>query len=1142
MPLHPDLQRVLVIGSGPIVIGQAAEFDYSGTQAIAALKEEGLTVILVNPNPATIMTDRDLADRTYLEPLTVDVLETIIARERPDGLLPTLGGQTALNLATALHDAGVLEAYGVRLLGTSLETIRQAEDRGAFKALMTAIDEPVLPSTTVTDVDEALKAAAAIGYPVIVRPAYTLGGSGGGHAETPEALRAIAARALRLSPIHQALIEKSIYGWKEIEYEVVRDGAGGRVIVTGMENVDPVGVHTGDSIVVAPVQTLSAEAARRLEAAAERIIDALDVRGACNIQFALSPDEKAYAVIEVNPRVSRSSALASKATGYPIARVAAKVAVGLTLAEIRDRRTGRPFADRPPAIDHVTVKVPRFPFEKFPETARRLGPEMQATGEVMAVGRSFPEALMKAIRSLEVGRDGLLDPELASLSDRALAERIRTPGDDRLWAMAEALRRGMTPAAVAELSAVARPFVEAIADIVAVEGRLRAAQGALSPALLADAKRLGFPDAAIARLTGLSPEAVAALRRAHGIRPVFRTIGDCRRDGFGPPAAYRYGTYGEARPEEAKKAAGSGARSEAAGAIAARRSDSADGQGATGEGAEAREAASTPAVVVLGSGPIRIGQGIEFDYSAVHAAWALREEGFAAIMVNNNPETVSTDTDVSDRLYVEPLWPEDVLEVLDAEAPRVAGVLTQFGGQTAIHLLEPLARAGRPLLGTAPDGVDRAEDRRRFDALLAALGLRRPPGRTVFDAEEAIRAAQALGYPLLVRPSYVLGGRAMEIVPSEAALRRYLRAALAIAGQRPILLDRYFPGVELEVDALSDGEAVVVAGILRHLERAGVHSGDSTAVFPAGLEAPVRRAIVETTGRLALALGVRGLLNVQYVLYEGALYVLEVNVRASRTVPVLAKAAGLPLARLAARIAVGRSLAELGLDPPADGTVPLAAIGPDGRPKRGVAWLWPEPPDVYVKLPVFSWAKLARADVRLGPEMRSTGEVLGRGRTVHEALYKAIRAAGFDVPFSGVVALDFSAADPKEAVPYGRRLSGLGFRLVAAGETAAALKAAAVPVAETTEAGLLAGIADGSIDLVASPVPPEAAGARSGPAEETPGYAVRRRAADLGLPLIVDLDFLGAYVDMLAALDGRPPRDVLPLQAWPLPSPKLPLR
>ncbi|BDG61303.1 carbamoyl-phosphate synthase large subunit [Caldinitratiruptor microaerophilus] len=1078
MPKRKDLRRVLVIGSGPIVIGQAAEFDYSGTQACQALREEGLEVVLVNSNPATIMTDAQIADRVYLEPLTAEFVERIIAKERPQGLVPTLGGQVGLNLARELAESGVLERYGVELLGTPLEAIRRAEDRGEFKALMQAIGEPIPESTIVTTAGAALTFAERVGFPLIVRPAYTLGGTGGGIARDAASLVEIVSTGLRLSPIGQCLVERSVAGWKEIEYEVMRDGAGSVITVCNMENVDPVGVHTGDSVVVAPAQTLTDREHQMLRSAALRIISALGIQGGCNIQFALNPKSREYVVIEVNPRVSRSSALASKATGYPIAKVAAKIAAGLRLDEIRNPVTGTTYAAFEPALDYVVVKIPRFPFDKFATASRTLGTQMKATGEVMAIDRTFPAALLKAIRSLEVGRDGLAHPRMAALDDVHLERLLAVPNDERLFAVAEALRRGWGVDRVAALSDIDRFFVQGIGRVVAMEQELAAAgPEGLTRERLLRAKRLGLSDTTIGRLVGMDPMAVRHRRQALGVRPVYKMVDTCAAE-FEAATPYYYSTYegeNEARPRPGRKA------------------------------------------VVLGSGPIRIGQGIEFDYSAVHAAWALREEGVQSVIVNNNPETVSTDFNTSDRLYFEPLTFEDVMNVIEEEggvaaggsALDIEGAVCQFGGQTAINLSGPLAAAGVPVLGTPVEEMDRAEDREKFDRLLIELGIPKPPGGTALTVDQAAAIAASIGYPVLVRPSYVLGGRAMEIVHGEDELREYMQSAVEVSESRPVLVDKYLQGKEVEVDAVADGHEVLIGGIMEHVERAGVHSGDSIAVYPAlGLGHRARQQVIDYTTRLALALRVRGLVNIQYVVYGGEVYVLEVNPRASRTVPFLAKAAGLPLARIAARIMAGRTLAELGY--------------------RG--GLWPEPRRVAVKAPVFSWQKLTTVDVALSPEMKSTGEVMGSDLDFPRALYKALLAAGLQVPRRGTVLFTVADKDKPEAMAIAADFAALGFRLLATAGTAAALAACKIPVERVNKVSEGAPnipdlIRQGAVDLVVNTL-------SRGREVDRDGFLIRRAAVESGVPVLTSLDTARAVVQVLSALREGDEITVEALQDW----------
>ncbi|HHW14619.1 MAG TPA: carbamoyl-phosphate synthase large subunit, partial [Firmicutes bacterium] len=986
MPKDPSLQKVLVIGSGPIIIGQAAEFDYAGTQACRALREEGLQVVLVNSNPATIMTDAHIADRVYLEPLTPEFVAAVIARERPDGLLPTLGGQVGLNLAVALAERGVLEEYGVRLLGTPLETIRKAEDREAFKETMRAIGQPVPESAIVENLRQAEEFAAQVGYPLVVRPAYTLGGTGGGFVLGPEELAEKVAAGLHASPIHQVLLEQSVAGWKEVEFEVMRDSADNCIIVCSMENIDPMGVHTGDSLVVAPTQTLSDKEYQMLRSAALAIIRALGVEGGCNVQFALDPNSYQYYVIEVNPRVSRSSALASKATGYPIAKVASKIAVGLRLDEIVNAVTGKTYACFEPTIDYVVTKIPRWPFDKFTTGDRSLGTQMKATGEVMALDRTLEGSLLKAVRSLEIGLSGLRLAAAEEWSPEELERNLVTPKDERLLAVAEALRRGMTVDRVAELTHIDRFFVQKLRNIVDLENKVAMASvsgAGLFPELLRRAKRLGLSDPDLSRLSGKTEEEIQWLRKRAGIRPVYKMVDTCAAE-FEAETPYYYSCYDEedeAIPSRRKK------------------------------------------VIVLGSGPIRIGQGVEFDYCSVHAVWALREAGYEAIIINNNPETVSTDFDTSDRLYFEPLTPEDVLNIVEKEDPE--GVIVQFGGQTAINLAEPLAQAGVKILGTAVEDIDAAEDRDRFDQLTTALGIPKPAGKAAFSVEQALETAHAIGYPVLVRPSYVLGGRAMELVYSDEELLQYMQTAVKVTPRHPVLVDKYLAGKEIEVDAISDGQDVFIPGIMEHVERAGVHSGDSIAIYPSqSLDRKALRQIEEYTMRLARGLRVKGLLNVQYVLHDGEIYVLEVNPRASRTVPFLSKVTGVPMVKVATEVILGKRLAELGY-------------------RSGVL---PPRPHVAVKVPVFSFAKLRQVDPYLGPEMKSTGEVLGLDRDYATALFKGLLAAGIAIPDQGSVLFTVADRDKAEAVALARGFAELGFKLYATRGTAAALQAAGLAV------------------------------------------------------------------------------------------------
>ncbi len=1063
------LNKVLVIGSGPIVIGQAAEFDYSGSQACRALHEEGLQVVLVNPNPATIMTDEHIADVVYMEPLTVEVLARVIAQERPDGLLPTLGGQTGLNLAVALAEAGVLDEYNVHVLGTPLHAIRQAEDRELFRALMREIGEPVLDSVACHTLDEALAAADHLGYPVIVRPAFTLGGTGGGVAFTPEELTFIVRRGLSLSPTSQVLVERYLEGWREIEYEVMRDAGDTCIAVCNMENVDPLGIHTGDSIVVAPSQTLTDREYQQLRAAAFKIIRALGVEGGCNIQFALAPDGDSYYVIEVNPRVSRSSALASKATGYPIARVAAKIAIGKRLDEIPNAVTGQTSAAFEPALDYVVVKIPRWPFDKFAAGERRLGSQMKSTGEVMAIARTFPAALQKAVRGLELGRTLLWEDPAWELGNHSwgdgstamarLRELIRTPTDVRLWALMAALRRGASPEELAELSHISVWFLRELSRITAMQATLRAhppEQGGTR--YLRAAKRLGIPDRDIAQLWGISEETVRALRYRLGIRSVFKSVDTCAAE-FAAQTPYFYADYEE--ENEAHPLPG-------------------------------------PKAVVLGSGPIRIGQGVEFDYCSVHAVQALQKAEYRAILINCNPETVSTDFDTSDRLYFEPLDAEAVLDILDNEGVHTTPVLVGFSGQTGLNLAEPLQRAGARLLGANAEAIDLAEDRERFDEFMEGLGIPRPPGAAVTSITEAVYVAQRVGYPVLVRPSYVLGGRAMQIVHSEEELRAYLTEAAEASPERPILVDKYLRGVEVEVDAVCDGGDILIPGIMEHVERAGVHSGDSFAVYPPLHLLPHHvQTVVFYTERIARRLGIRGILNIQFIIHEGRIYVLEVNPRASRTVPFLAKVTGVPLPQLATHIALGRTLRDLGYPP----------------------GLWPRQPLVAVKAPVFSTAKLSGVDAVLGPEMKSTGEAIGIDVTFSAAFTKALMAAGVFPQLDGrPFFFSIADTDKEEALPLAVALHKLGIPLVATAGTARFLQRAGVPVQ-----GIVRKLSEGSphaVDYirqgqVAAVINTEG---RSGRAIRD-GFAIRRAAVEHGIPCFTSLDTVQALIAALEAQD-----------------------
>ncbi len=1079
--------RVLIIGSGPIVIGQAAEFDYSGSQACRALREEGVHTVLVNSNPATIMTDEGIADTVYIEPLTVEVIARIIERERPDGLLPTLGGQTGLNLAVALADAGVLDQYGVRVLGTPIETIRRAEDRELFRQMLVDIGEPLPESASVTSLEEARRVARELGLPLVVRPAYTLGGTGGGIARTADELEHIVRGGLAASPIHQVLLERSLLGWKEIEYEVMRDGADNCITVCNMENLDPMGVHTGDSIVVAPSQTLSDKEYQMLRSASLKIIRALGIEGGCNIQFALAPRQEIaewvlrpdgrppYYVIEVNPRVSRSSALASKATGYPIARVAAKIAAGRRLDDIPNRVTGKTTAAFEPALDYCVVKIPRWPFDKFPLGERTIGTQMKATGEVMAIDRSFEAALGKAVRSLEFGARSLLweDPAWRDVDPR---DYVPVATDERLWALLASLRRGATPEELAHLCGVDPWFLHKLNGIVQMERRLLAEP--LAPELLRQAKRLGLSDADIATLADRLPEQVRQLRQEWGVLPVYKMVDTCAAE-FEAATPYFYSTYdteNEAPPLSGQKA------------------------------------------LVIGSGPIRIGQGIEFDYCSVHAAWALQEAGVRAIMANSNPETVSTDFDTSDRLYFEPLDEEAVRDLLENEGAREDGdeppSIVQFGGQTAINLAGPLARANLPILGSSAEAIDIAEDRSRFEELLQRLGIPQPPGAAISSVEEALSTAQLIGYPVLVRPSYVLGGRAMEIVQNARDLIRYVGEAAQIGGGKPILIDKYLEGVEAEVDAVCDGQDTLIPGVMQHIERAGVHSGDSMAVYPAlGLSPVEVDTIVDYTQRIGAALGVRGLMNVQYVIMRNGdgpnVYVLEVNPRASRTIPFISKVTGVPMVRLAIQVMLGKTLRELGYEPGL-------------RPRQRL---------VAVKAPVFSMSKLIGVDTHLGPEMKSTGEVMGIDYTFEAALAKALHAADLALPKRGSILLSLADHTKPESLPMVRSLAQAGYRIYATEGTAAMIRAVGLPVEQVPKRldeghpNVVDVIQEGVDVVINTPEGQQTATLRD-------GFQIRRAAAERRIPCFTSIDTAAAAVSALVGGDRhftvQPLREYLP--------------
>lgn len=1056
MPRNPELRKVMVIGSGPIIIGQAAEFDYAGTQACRALKEEGIEVVLLNSNPATIMTDLEMADKVYIEPLTPEFLTRVIEKERPQGLLPTLGGQVGLNLAVQLADLGVLDKYNVKLLGTPLETIRKAEDRELFKKMLEEIGEPVPESKVVETVDDAVTFAREIGYPVVVRPAYTLGGTGGGLACNEDDLKTIVAKGLVLSMIHQVLIERSVAGWKEIEYEVMRDSADNCITICNMENIDPMGIHTGDSIVVAPSQTLSDYEYQLLRTASLKIIRALGVEGGCNVQLALDPESFRYYVIEVNPRVSRSSALASKATGYPIARVAAKIALGLRLDEIENFVTQKTKACFEPALDYCVVKIPRWPFDKFQNADRSLGTQMKATGEVMAIDRTFEGALLKAVRSLEVSVNGLSFPALKDLELPELLQKLSTPSDERLFVVAEALRRGIDIDEIYHMTGIDKFFLHKIKNITELEKNFqkRFSLDNVPDDLLVKAKREGFSDAMIGDLMGIDALTVRKTREQKGIKPVYKMVDTCAAE-FEAATPYFYSTYdaeNEALPTPREK------------------------------------------VLVIGSGPIRIGQGIEFDYCSVHSVWALKEEGIEALIINNNPETVSTDFDTADRLYFEPLTFEDVMNVIGLERPK--GVIVQFGGQTAINLAGPLAEAGVQILGTSVEKIDEAEDREKFERLLSRLGIPKPPGRGATSLDEALEIAREIGFPVLVRPSYVLGGRAMEIVYNEDDLKSYVTSATAVSPNHPILVDKYFQGKEIEVDAVCDGEDVLIPGIMEHIERAGVHSGDSIAVYPAQLPEQIEKRIVEDTIKLARALQIKGLINVQFVYYNGEVYVLEVNPRASRTVPYLSKITGIPMIRLGTKIMLGKKLREYGYS---TGLMKSRSF-------------------VAVKVPVFSFGKLHQVDTYLGPEMKSTGEVLGVDYDTARALYKGLIAAGCSIPRSGNVLVTIADRDKDDSLKVISGLNSLGLKFYATPGTARFLRNHGIDVKVVNK------IENGSphvVDLIRSGRVDFVINTYSGGREPVrDGFQIRRAAVEHGIPCLTSLDTAHALLDVISFLQS----------------------
>ena len=1054
MPRDNSIKKVLVIGSGPIVIGQAAEFDYAGTQACRSLKEEGIEVVLLNSNPATIMTDKDIADRVYIEPLTIEVVEQLIKKEKPDSVLPTLGGQAGLNLAMELEEAGFLKENNVRLIGTTSETIKKAEDRLEFKATMEKIGEPVAASLVVENVEDGLAFANEIGYPVVLRPAYTLGGSGGGIAHDSQQLVEILENGLRLSRVGQVLVERCIAGWKEIEYEVMRDGAGNCITVCNMENIDPVGVHTGDSIVVAPSQTLGDKEYQMLRTSALNIISELNITGGCNVQYALHPETFEYCVIEVNPRVSRSSALASKATGYPIAKVAAKIALGYNLDEIKNAITQKTYASFEPMLDYVVVKIPRLPFDKFISAKRTLTTQMKATGEVMSICNNFEGALMKAIRSLEQHVDSLMSYDFTDLTDDELIDQLKKVDDMRMWRIAEACRRGISYDLIHEITKVDEWFIDKFAIITEMETALKTQE--LTPELLKEAKRIEFPDNVIAELTGKTEQEIHDMRHENGIVAAYKIVDTCAAE-FAAETPYYYSVYGsenEVEKTDAKKK-----------------------------------------VLVLGSGPIRIGQGIEFDFCSVHCTWAFAKEGYETIIVNNNPETVSTDFDIADKLYFEPLTPEDVESIVDIEKPD--GAVVQFGGQTAIKLTEALMKMGVPILGTSAENVDKAEDRELFDEILEECQIPRPTGGTVFTAEEAKEVANRLGYPVLVRPSYVLGGQGMQIAINDNDIDEFIGIINRIAQDHPILVDKYLQGKEIEVDAVCDGDDILIPGIMEHIERAGIHSGDSISVYPAqSLTDGAKAKIAEYTRRLAKSLHVIGMINIQFIVCgEEDVYVIEVNPRSSRTVPYISKVTGIPIVPLATQVIIGKKIKELGYTP----------------------GLQPEADYVAVKMPVFSFEKIRGADISLGPEMKSTGECLGIAKTFDEALYKAFLGAGIKLPKFKNMIMTVRDEDHADAVEIGRRFEKIGYHIFATSGTARALneagvKATPVRKIEQESPNLLDLILGHKIDLVID-IPAQ------GAEHSKDGFVIRRNAIETGVNVLTAIDTAHALITSLENTD-----------------------
>ncbi|EMF0389059.1 carbamoyl-phosphate synthase large subunit [Enterococcus hirae] len=1051
MPKRTDIKKIMVIGSGPIIIGQAAEFDYAGTQACLALKEEGYEVVLVNSNPATIMTDQEIADQVYIEPITLEFVSRILRKERPDALLPTLGGQTGLNMAMELAESGILDELGIELLGTKLSAIDQAEDRDLFKKLMEELNQPIPESEIVTTVEEAVEFANKIGYPIIVRPAFTLGGTGGGMCKNEEELRVIAENGLSLSPVTQCLIERSIAGFKEIEYEVMRDSADNAIVVCNMENFDPVGIHTGDSIVFAPSQTLSDHEYQLLRDASLAIIRALKIEGGCNVQLALDPHSFNYYVIEVNPRVSRSSALASKATGYPIAKLAAKIALGLTLDEMKNPVTGTTYAEFEPALDYVVAKIPRWPFDKFENGERVLGTQMKATGEVMAIGRNIEESLLKAVRSLEIGTHHLELPELNMIDDSELIEKVVRAQDDRLFYVAEAIRRGYPIEELAELTKIDLFFLDKLLHIVELETELL--EHPQDENVLRTVKQNGFTDQKIAELWKTEAKQIRELREKSDIKPVYKMVDTCAAE-FASQTPYFYSSY-EVENES--------------------------------------ERSEKDSVLVLGSGPIRIGQGVEFDYATVHSVKAIQQAGYEAIIMNSNPETVSTDFSISDKLYFEPLTFEDVMNVIELEQP--IGVIVQFGGQTAINLAEPLVQAGVKILGTTIEDLDRAENRDLFEQALKSLEVPQPLGDTATSKEEAVGIASKIGYPVLVRPSYVLGGRAMEIVENQQDLEDYMEHAVKASPEHPVLIDRYLLGSECEVDAICDGETVLIPGIMEHIERAGVHSGDSMAVYPPqALSAEIKQTIEDYTIRLARGLNCIGMMNIQFVIHDNQVYVIEVNPRASRTVPFLSKVTGIPMAQIATKAILGEKLSDLGF----------------------TNGLYPESNAVHVKAPVFSFTKLQQVDTYLGPEMKSTGEVMGSDQNLDKALYKAFEASGLRLPDYGAVLFTIADETKEEALALAKRFSEIGYSLLATKHTAAYFEKNGLivtPVAKisekATEKNVVELIREGKAQVVVNTIDKDRGNASKD------GFIIRREAVEHGIPLFTSLDTADAIIRVM---------------------------